>query len=100
MEFNEIMVPAVSALGGGAIVGLVLKIIVQAWFRKHEFMETALQEIKVQLARIEERMKGLQHYDEISRSQDRAIAVLQTRTSEFGEDLNGLGRKLRAMEQS
>lgn len=97
-ELADIVVPAASAAGGGLTVGWIAKLLIQNWLKKHEAMESSVGTMLIQLTRIEERVSTLQRAEERARDQGRDIAVIQKQIEEFREDLNGVGRKVRSME--
>lgn len=96
---EEIIVPAVSAAGGGLTVGWIAKLMIQNWLKKHDDMAASVQTMMIQLTRIEERVSTLQRTEERTHAQDRILAVLQQQMSEFKDDLNGVGRKVRELSQ-
>ena len=77
---------------------MVLKTMVQNWFKRHETMENKVDTMVIQLTRVEERVSTLQRTEERTREQDRILAVIQNQLSEFRESLNGIGRKVREMQ--
>lgn len=103
MDFESIAVPAVSAAGGGLTMAWVAKLMIQRWLLKndqnHEKWALSIQNILIQLTRIEERVSTLQRAEERTHEQDRTIAVLQAQLAELKEDLNGVGRKVRDLTQ-
>ncbi len=98
---DEILVPALSAAGGGVAVAGMAKMMIQRWFTKneenHERWGTSIQSMLIQLTRIEERVSSLQRTEERTRQQDTILAVVQSQLSELRDDLNGVGRKVREM---
>lgn len=99
MDLVEVAVPAISAAGGGLTVGWLLRLGVQRYLKAHDAMEAALHSMLIQLTRIEERVSTLQRGEERAQTQERSIAIMQTQVAELKEDLNGVGRKLRSLEQ-
>jgi hypothetical protein len=102
VDFDAVLTPVLSALGGGTAVAGIAKIAIQKWFEKneknHERWGTLIQEIQISVTRIEERVLTLQRTEDRTRMQDQILAVLQTQMQEFKQDLNGVGRKVREMD--
>ncbi len=100
MDVSEVVVPALSATGGAAATALALKLVIQSWFKRHDEVASKVDSMIVQLTRVEERVSTLQRTEERTHAQDRILAVIQAQLQEFKDDLNGVGRKVRAMETS
>jgi hypothetical protein len=98
MELSEIAIPAASAVSGGVTVGWIAKTMIQNWLKKHDDMASSVQTMLIQLTRIEERVNTLQRAEERSKDQAQKLAVIESQLGEFKDDLNGVGRKLRALE--
>lgn len=96
----EVAVPAMSAAGGGLTVGWVAKVLIQRLLQSHDNVVNEIRAMVIQLTRVEERVTTLQRTEERTHAQDRMLAVIQNQMTEFKEDLNGVGRKLRTMEQA
>ena len=94
---EEVAVPALSAAGGAAVAGLALKLVIQNWFKRHDEVAAKVDTMMIQLTRVEERVSSLQRTEERTRAQDGILAVLQSQFNELRDDLNSVGRKMRAM---
>lgn len=96
---NDVVVPAVSAIGGGVSVGWVAKVLLQNWFKRneenHDKAATQIQSMSIGMTRIEEQLKVLGRIEAASRDQDKVLAVLQARFEKLMDDVNRMGRKLR-----
>lgn len=110
---------ALSAAGGtagGAItIGLIARILIANWIKGHEAkvekIESAQTEnvektndkltaIQITLGEIKTQISGLQKLADASIEHGKAIAILNVQMTATEKDLNGLGHKLRNMEQS
>jgi hypothetical protein len=100
MDLSDVAVPAMSAAGGGLTVGWIAKVLIQRLLQSHDNVVNEIRAMVVQLTRVEERVTTLQRTEERTHAQDRILAVMQSQLAEFKDDLNGVGRKVRAMEQS
>ena len=97
MDLETIATAGISAAGGVTVTGLLLKIMVQNWFKRHDEVAALAQAMLIQLTRIEERVSTLQRTEERTYAQDRLLAVIQTQMTDLKEDVNGVGRKVREM---
>lgn len=84
------LVPAISAVGGGVTVGWVAKLIIASWLRKHEQMAEALHSVTIQLTRIEERVTALQRAEERLKDRETSIAVMHQKIEDLEERMTSL----------
>lgn len=97
MELADIVAHLGSATGGGATVGVVLRLFFKGWQKKHDKIEKKQDQSIELLVRLDERVKTLQTM--LNRVMDIEIkmAVLEERTNKHKEDLNGLGGLIREL---
>lgn len=85
MTEADVILPALSAAGGGLTVGWIAKLLITSWFKKHEQMAEALHTVTIQLTRIEERVTALQRAEERLKGWETALAVMKQKLDDLEE---------------
>lgn len=95
MGNTDVIIPALSAAGGGLTVGWMAKLMIQNWLKKHDDMASLMHAMTIQLTRVEERVSTLQRMEERTQAQDRALAVMQAQITEMQGYLDSVQRRMR-----
>lgn len=104
IEAADLMTHGATGGASALTAGWLVKWLFKNWVKHHDDtlkeLVTAVQEIKLTLARTEIMLKRFEDVEKKTTEVDKTVAVLAHRMEESESDLNGLGRKVRGMEQS
>lgn len=80
-------------------MALVGKIAIGHWFKRQEHVAVMVDNLRLQVARIEERIASLATTEARTHQQDAILAVLKSELAVVQKDLNGIGRKVGALAE-
>ncbi len=114
MEAPDLISTAAGGAGGVITMGALAKWLIQNWIKKHEERSekntaaiqsvaertaTALEAIKIEIAKISTKLEMLQAVTESVAQYGQTLAVLKHQSEALGASLNGLGQKVKRLEQ-
>lgn len=95
----DILVPVLSAAGGGLTAGWFVKLLLQRELKRHDDVAKTVQDIVVQLTRVEVHVSSLRTDGEHSRQQGAELAALKEKVRALADDLEDMAHKFRNQEQ-
>lgn len=92
---NEIVTTLASTAVGGGAVAIVAKLMIQSWFKQHEKMLENVQNIAVEMARMQATIESFRQADQTIRNQDRILTVLNHRLDRIDTDIKALDEDIK-----
>lgn len=102
MEVADVATHAASGMGGVAFMGYVARLLVVRHLKRRDEKDDktaeALNDVAVELAKIDVRLQTLQKSVDATAKHGEAIAVLQSQMTDVKRDVNNIGCKVRGLQ--